>query len=73
MKEATGELNMTLITVVAIAAVGVIFVTLILPIIRTSVHKAACASDCGCKENVTSTSGDCKCGSVTCNAGGTGH
>jgi len=36
MKEATGELNMTLITIVAIVAVGALF-TFLLPTIRNSI------------------------------------
>ena len=34
MKEASGELNMTLITIVAIAAIASLFVVFILPIVR---------------------------------------
>ena len=37
MKEATGELNLTLITVVAIAAVAAIFYTVVWPIIRENI------------------------------------
>ena len=37
MKEATGELNMTVITVVAIAAIAALFVAFILPRIRESI------------------------------------
>ena len=37
MKEATGELNMTVITVVAIAAVGALFTVFVWPNIRAQV------------------------------------
>lgn len=37
MKEATGELNMTVITVVAIAAIAALFVAFILPRIRENI------------------------------------
>lgn len=42
MKEATGELNMTVIVVIAIAAVATIFTTVILPSIQTSIAKKTC-------------------------------
>jgi len=59
MKEATGELNMTVIAVVAIAAVGAFFYAVIWPNIKRSVSNntkcadAICPSDC--------TSGVCSC------------
>ncbi len=37
MKEASGELNMTLITIVAIAAIASLFVVFILPIVRDKI------------------------------------
>lgn len=37
MKEASGELNMTVITIIAIAAIATLFGTLILPRIRTAI------------------------------------
>jgi hypothetical protein len=37
MKEASGELNMTLITIVAIAAIASLFVVFILPIVRNKI------------------------------------
>ena len=39
MKEATGELNMTVITVIAIAAIGVIFYTLVWPLIKNNISQ----------------------------------
>ncbi len=50
MKEASGELSMTAVAVVAIAAIGVVFTTLIWPQIKsTIVSQTHCSSafDCG--------------------------
>ncbi len=45
MKEATGELNMTVITVVAIAAVAALFTFFLLPRIRANITlSSACAN-----------------------------
>ncbi len=38
MKEASGELNMTLVTIIAIAAIGAVFAAL-LPTIRNTINK----------------------------------
>ena len=43
MKEATGELNMTVVTVVAIAAVGAFFYAFVWPSIKTSIAKSTCS------------------------------
>ena len=40
MKEASGELSMTAIAVVAIAAIGVVFTTLIWPSIKTNITRS---------------------------------
>ena len=49
MKEATGELNMTVITVVAIAAVAAFFYAFVWPNIKTSINRSTiCASAWGC-------------------------
>ena len=51
MKEASGELSMTAIAVVAIAAIGVLFTTLIFPNIRDSLsHNQQCSSAYGCHD-----------------------
>lgn len=42
MKEATGELNMTVITVVAIAAVAGIFYAFVWPMIQASIVQNTC-------------------------------
>ncbi|MDD2409388.1 MAG: hypothetical protein PHD03_01550 [Bacilli bacterium] len=39
MKDATGELSMTAIAVVAIAAIGVVFTTLIWPNIKANIER----------------------------------
>ena len=47
MKEATGELNMTVITVVAIAAVAAFFYAFVWPSIKVSVMNNQCVAECG--------------------------
>lgn len=42
MKEATGELNMTVITIVAIAAVGALFYLFVWPMIQKSIVTQTC-------------------------------
>lgn len=44
MKEATGELNMTVITVVAIAAVGLLFTVFVWPNIQTNLALSTACS-----------------------------
>ena len=46
MKEATGELNMTVVTVVAIAAVGAFFYAFIWPSIKAGLMKNTCTNIC---------------------------
>ena len=59
MKEATGELNMTIITVVAIAAISGLFILVIWPMIKGGITGSTrCASSYGC--------GTCTNGSTTC-------
>lgn len=54
MKEATGELNMTVITVIAIAAIGV-FLMAFLPNIIKSIQGSWSQGQCGCKAGQTPT------------------
>lgn len=64
MKEASGELSMTAVAVVAIAAVGVLFTTLIWPSIKNSlVAGTRCASAFNCCDDATEsfTAKSCKC------------
>ena len=56
MKEATGELNMTVVTVVAIAAVAAFFYAFIWPSIQNSIEQSTKCS------NVT----NCDCSGKTC-------
>lgn len=58
MKEATGELNMTVIVIVAIAAVAAFFYAVVWPAIKTNIEqtqKCASAVCSNCKD------GTCKC------------
>ena len=57
MKEASGELSMTAVAVVAIAAIGVVFTTLIWPAMRRNIENNA---------NCTNAYG-CECSGKTCN------
>lgn len=41
MKDATGELSMTAVAVVAIAAIGVVFSTLVWPNIKSNITRSA--------------------------------
>lgn len=60
MKEATGELNMTVVTVVAIAAVAAFFYAFVWPGIKSSIEKNThCANAICDKSNCTG--GTCKC------------
>lgn len=67
MKEASGELSMTAVAVVAIAAIGVVFTTLIWPSIKNTILSSthcAQAFDCSGSGNMQDcsycTSEDCK-------------
>ena len=68
MKEATGELNMTVITVVAIAAVGLLFTVFVWPNIQSNLALSTACSQVNNKGNYTiedgTASGDN--GYVTC-------
>jgi hypothetical protein len=46
MKEATGELNMTVVTVVAIAAVGAFFYAFVWPTVKSSIRDKTCDAQC---------------------------
>ena len=46
MKEATGELNMTVITIVAIAAVAAFFYAFVWPQIQNSIGRNTCENSC---------------------------
>ena len=60
MKEASGELSMTAVAVVAIAAIGVLFTTLIWPSIKGSlISSTKCSSAFNCRSGKAVNSGDC--------------
>ena len=49
MKEATGELNMTVVTVVAIAAVAAFFYAFVWPAVKTNINRSTyCAAAVSC-------------------------
>ena len=52
MKEATGELNGTLIVVIAIAALSAIFFTIIWPMLRRDLKEQAKCSTAVCDKGV---------------------
>ncbi len=59
MKDATGELSMTAVAVVAIAAISVVFSTLIWPTIKANIQRSTyCTQAWGCKN---CTDGVCEC------------
>ena len=60
MKEATGELNMTVITVVAIAAIGGFFTIFIWPSIKASITNNTNCANAICK-NCAATADTCTC------------
>ena len=63
MKEATGELNMTVVTVVAIAAIGAFFYFFIWPGIQRGLATNTCKNICPNQEvqSVDITAGTCTC------------
>lgn len=67
MKEATGELNMTVITVVAIAAVAAFFYAVVWPSIQSSIEQGTRCADaiCQCDEGATT----CPCQYYDADAG----
>lgn len=66
MKEATGELNMTVITVVAIAAVAAFFYAFIWPSIQNSIAAStACSQGAGTSVGTQGEDGYVSCGPVS--------
>lgn len=60
MKEATGELNMTVVTVVAIAAVAAFFYAFVWPAIQASIERnTKCAAAYNCVENAEGDEMEC--------------
>lgn len=65
MKEATGELNMTVVTVVAIAAVAAFFYAFIWPNIKTTIQsQSICANGQNYEVGTSGNVDYVKCGSV---------
>ncbi len=60
MKEASGELNMTVVTVVAIAAVAAFFYAFVWPSVKTSIQSATKCSSAICPSNCQAGQA-CKC------------
>lgn len=76
MKEATGELNMTVITVVAIAAVGALFTFFVWPSIQANLMLNTACSQVNSNGNFTSPNdaqGKITCTSFKCKAEYNGH
>lgn len=65
MKEATGELNMTVVTVVAIAAVAAFFYAFVWPGIQASIRLNTCHSMCPSGEAISATAEQCTCSDNT--------
>ncbi len=58
MKEATGELNMTVVTVVAIAAIGAFFYAFVWPAIQSGITRS---TNCANAVNCTCSGDTCNC------------
>lgn len=61
MKEATGELNMTVVTVVAIAAVAAFFYAFVWPAVRNNINKNTYCSMATCGQCTTNETGNTNC------------
>lgn len=72
MKEATGELNMTVITVVAIAAIAALFTVFILPSIQANIMLSTACSNIDADGNYdgygSSNTASQTCNNFTCTA-----
>jgi hypothetical protein len=60
MKEATGELNMTVVAVVAITAVGAFFYAFIWPQVKNTIKNSTYCANATCPSTCT-TGETCKC------------
>ena len=69
MKEATGELNMTVVTVVAIAAVAAFFYAFVWPSIRDSIGRNSKCANAICPASCSTDT--CKCTYVKNDSGAT--
>ena len=59
MKEATGELNMTVVTVVAIAAIGAFFYAFVWPTIKANINRTTMCANAICPSSCNG--GACNC------------
>ena len=72
MKEASGELSMTAIAVVAIGAISVLFITFIFPNIKNNLeHQQLCTSAFGCSCGANNANQTCSCYAYTKDGSGT--
>ena len=71
MKEATGELNMTVITVVAIAAIAAFFYAFVWPNLKVGIANNQCESQCGEGNYTKATRGNVD--NYTCTCTNTGY
>lgn len=69
MKEATGELNMTVVTIVAIGAIVAFFYLLIWPTIQTNMALTTACNAAGYSDYQTSGTSSGKDYSINCSAG----
>lgn len=68
MKEATGELNMTVITVVAVAAIAAFFTMLVWPSVKNSLMASTiCANGHNYTQGTVGSDGYVKCGTLQAN------
>lgn len=62
MKEASGELNMTAVTLVAIAAIGALFYAFVWPSVKNNIQiRTRCANAQGCSACGSATDGMMEC------------
>ena len=61
MKEASGELNMTVITIVAIAAIAAFFYAFVWPGLQKSITRNQCAANWGVDATSVTMSDKCTC------------
>ncbi|MGN0966147.1 MAG: hypothetical protein ACI4OP_00925 [Candidatus Coprovivens sp.] len=66
MKEATGELNMTVITVVAVAAIAAFFTMLVWPSVKDSLMASTiCANGHNYTQGINGQDGYVNCGNIS--------
>lgn len=59
MKEATGEANMTVVTIILIAAIVAIATPIVTGMMNTTKDKAECMNNGKCWDTSTNSCGDC--------------